>query len=113
MTSLLPTENLTGWSAGRQDELSAKSNCSAMTVTGVAAVANPAHYAGLVDELRQTQAMPGFTNVLLISFPKPGTYTLHCDELCGPGHPFMKGTITVGGCGGAAGAGAGCSTGCA
>lgn len=61
----------------------------------------------------QTQAMPGFTNVLLISFPKPGTYTLHCDELCGPGHPFMKGTITVGGCGGAAGAWAGCSTGCA
>ncbi|HEX5451032.1 MAG TPA: hypothetical protein VFW86_01465, partial [Candidatus Limnocylindrales bacterium] len=67
----------------------------------------------------QTQAMPGFENVLRVSLPA-GTYTLHCDELCGPGHPFMTGTFTVGGnsAGGgggvASGAGAGCAgSGCA
>jgi cytochrome c oxidase subunit II len=62
----------------------------------------------------QVQAMPGFTNVLRVSFPKPGTYTLHCDELCGPGHPFMKGALTVGDCGGSGGSAAGAATsGCA
>lgn len=45
----------------------------------------------------QVQAMPGFTNKLVIKFTTPGTYTLHCDELCGAGHPFMSGTFTVGG----------------
>jgi cytochrome c oxidase subunit 2 len=45
----------------------------------------------------QTQAMPGFTNVLIIRFDKPGTYTLHCTELCGPFHFGMMGTFTVGG----------------
>ncbi|HET8784858.1 MAG TPA: hypothetical protein VFM38_04440 [Candidatus Limnocylindrales bacterium] len=59
----------------------------------------------------QTQAMPGYTNVLRLRFDSPGTYTLHCDELCGPGHPFMSGKIEVGSCGSAAGSGAG-STAC-
>lgn len=52
----------------------------------------------------QTQAMPGYTNVLRVSLPTPGTYILRCDELCGPGHPFMQRQITVGGCGGSASA---------
>ncbi len=58
----------------------------------------------------QVQAMPGYTNVLRLGLTKPGTYTLRCDELCGPGHPFMKREITVGGCttGAAACGGGGC-----
>jgi cytochrome c oxidase subunit 2 len=58
----------------------------------------------------QTQAMPGYTNVLRLALTEPGTYVLRCDELCGPGHPFMKNEITVGGCGGNASAcgGGGC-----
>lgn len=55
----------------------------------------------------QVQAMPGFTNTLRMSFSKPGPYTVICDELCGPAHPFMRGSFTVGGCGGAASAGCG------
>jgi cytochrome c oxidase subunit 2 len=58
----------------------------------------------------QTQAMPGFTNVLRMRFDTPGTYTLHCDELCGPGHPFMTGTFKVGDCG--SGGATGGSTAC-
>jgi len=60
----------------------------------------------------QTQAMPGYTNVLRMRFDKPGTYTLHCDELCGPGHPFMTGTFKVGDCGASGGASGGASTAC-
>ena len=62
----------------------------------------------------QTQAMPGFTNVLRVSLSKPGTYTIHCTELCGVGHSFMKQTFTVGSCGSSASSG-GCggSAGCA
>ncbi|MGH2467645.1 MAG: cytochrome c oxidase subunit II [Candidatus Limnocylindrales bacterium] len=63
----------------------------------------------------QTQAMPGFTNKLVMQFTTPGTYTLHCDELCGAGHPFMTGTFTVGSSAGgsssAACGGGGCSPG--
>ena len=57
----------------------------------------------------QTQAMPGFTNVLLVSLPKPGTYTIHCTELCGIGHSFMKQTFTVGSCGSSGGCGSSCA----
>jgi cytochrome c oxidase subunit II len=57
----------------------------------------------------QTQAMPGYTNVLLLSLPGPGTYTVHCDELCGPGHPYMQASFEVGSC---ASAGGGCNSGC-
>ena len=54
----------------------------------------------------QVQAMPGFTNVLVMKFTTPGTYTLHCDELCGSGHPFMTGKFTVGGSANGGGGGA-------
>jgi cytochrome c oxidase subunit II len=58
----------------------------------------------------QTQAMPGYTNVLRIGLTTPGTYVLRCDELCGPGHAYMQQEITVGGCGANAAAcgGGGC-----
>lgn len=40
----------------------------------------------------QVQAMPGFTNHLVLQFASPGDYTIRCLEYCGPGHSsmFMK-----------------------
>jgi cytochrome c oxidase subunit 2 len=61
----------------------------------------------------QTQAMPGFTNVLRVSLPNPGTYTLHCTELCGIGHSTMQGKFTVGSCGGSSGGCGGSGGSCA
>lgn len=43
----------------------------------------------------QTQAMPGFTNKLLHTFKKAGTYTVQCLEYCGIGHGVMRVTIEV------------------
>ena len=37
----------------------------------------------------QVQAMPGFTNVLYLVFPKAGTYTIRCLEYCGLYHTAM------------------------
>lgn len=45
--------------------------------------------------LVQTQAMPGYTNELLYTFDRPGTYTIHCLEYCGIGHAPMKATLEV------------------
>lgn len=58
----------------------------------------------------QVQAMPGVTNVLVIKFDRPGQYTIHCTELCGPFHYAMAGSFTVGGgsAGGGGAAGGGC-----
>jgi cytochrome c oxidase subunit 2 len=58
----------------------------------------------------QTQAMPGYTNVLRVALTEPGTYILRCDELCGPGHSFMQRKVTVG-CGGSSGGCAGSTCG--
>jgi cytochrome c oxidase subunit 2 len=41
------------------------------------------HIVGMV------QAMPGFTNVLYLTFDKPGTYVIRCLELCGLFHHAM------------------------
>jgi cytochrome c oxidase subunit II len=40
----------------------------------------------------QVQAMPGYTNHLVLQFTSPGDYTIRCLEYCGPGHSsmFMK-----------------------
>lgn len=43
----------------------------------------------------QTQAMPGYTNKLLHTFTRPGTYTLQCLEYCGLGHAPMTATLEV------------------
>lgn len=43
----------------------------------------------------QTQAMPGYTNKLLYTFPAPGTYTVQCLEYCGIGHAPMTAAIQV------------------
>ena len=43
----------------------------------------------------QTQAMPGYTNVLRVSFDRPGTYRVLCLEYCGLAHHSMMTEITV------------------
>lgn len=43
----------------------------------------------------QTQAMPGFDNVLRYTFEQPGTYQVMCLEYCGLLHHVMNATITV------------------
>ncbi len=37
----------------------------------------------------QTQAMPGYTNVLVYTFREPGAYIVQCLEYCGLGHAPM------------------------
>ena len=57
------------------------------------------HGFGLYDpELRlltQTQAMPGYTNVLRYTFVRPGAYRVICLEYCGLGHHSMMAPLTV------------------
>ena len=51
------------------------------------------HGFGIYDEARrlvaQTQAMPGYTNVLRYTFTQPGTYQILCLEYCGLVHHNM------------------------
>jgi cytochrome c oxidase subunit II len=43
----------------------------------------------------ETQAMPGYTNVLRYTFTAPGTYQVLCLEYCGVAHHEMKAEIKV------------------
>jgi cytochrome c oxidase subunit II len=43
----------------------------------------------------ETQAMPGYTNVLRYTFTQPGTYQVLCLEYCGVAHHLMKAEIKV------------------
>jgi cytochrome c oxidase subunit 2 len=43
----------------------------------------------------QTQAMPGYTNILRYTFAEPGTYRVLCLEYCGVAHHDMKTEINV------------------
>jgi cytochrome c oxidase subunit II len=43
----------------------------------------------------ETQAMPGFTNVLRYTFTRPGVYHVLCLEYCGLGHHDMSAQIEV------------------
>lgn len=45
--------------------------------------------------IAQTQAMPGYTNRLIVVFSAPGTYTVRCLEYCGLGHHTMAAPLTV------------------
>jgi cytochrome c oxidase subunit 2 len=50
------------------------------------------------DELRliaQTQAMPGYVNVLRVQFPRPGQYRVLCLEYCGLVHHGMAANLEV------------------
>lgn len=40
-------------------------------------------------------AIPGRWNTLWLAVPTAGNYTIVCKELCGVGHAFMVGTLTV------------------
>ena len=43
----------------------------------------------------QTQAMPGYTNVIRHRFTEAGTYRILCLEYCGLGHHTMVGQLVV------------------
>lgn len=43
----------------------------------------------------ETQAMPGYTNVLRYTFTEPGTYQVLCLEYCGVAHHEMAAEIKV------------------
>ena len=45
--------------------------------------------------LGQTQAMPGYTNSLKLTFDEPGTYRFMCMEYCGLAHHAMVLPIEV------------------
>ena len=45
--------------------------------------------------ITQTQAMPGFTNVIRYTFTTPGTYRILCLEYCGLGHHTMFSQLVV------------------
>jgi cytochrome c oxidase subunit 2 len=45
--------------------------------------------------LAQTQAMPGYTNVLHYTFTRPGTYRILCLEYCGIAHHTMMAEFIV------------------
>lgn len=57
------------------------------------------HGFGLYDPnlriVAQTQAMPGYTNVVRYTFTEPGTYQVLCLEYCGLEHHDMKTEIKV------------------
>lgn len=53
-------------------------------------------YDGTMHLVAQTQAMPGYTNVIRHTFDKPGTYKILCLEYCGIAHHNMITEITVG-----------------
>ena len=57
------------------------------------------HGFGLFDPtgrlVAQTQAMPGYTNVLRHTFATPGTYRILCLEYCGLGHHTMLAQLVV------------------
>jgi cytochrome c oxidase subunit 2 len=52
-------------------------------------------YDGALRLLAQTQAMPGYTNVLHHSFETPGTYRILCLEYCGLVHHGMMAELVV------------------
>jgi cytochrome c oxidase subunit II len=57
------------------------------------------HGFGLYDThnrlVTQTQAMPGYTNVIRYTFTEPGTYRVRCLEYCGLGHHTMMAPLIV------------------
>jgi len=68
---------------------------AAIQVTG----ADVNHGFGLYDPsnrlVAQTQAMPGYVNVLHYTFTTPGTYRVLCLEYCGLGHHTMMAQLDV------------------
>ena len=48
-----------------------------------------------LNVIAQTQAMPGYINKLLVTYPRPGKYRILCLEYCGLAHHAMISEITV------------------
>lgn len=48
-----------------------------------------------MDIIAQTQAMPGYTNTIYVTFDEPGTYVVLCLEYCGLAHHIMRDEIVV------------------
>ncbi len=57
------------------------------------------HGFGLYDPhgvlIAQVQAMPDYTNHLVVTFSAPGTYIVRCLEYCGMSHDVMEIPLTV------------------
>jgi cytochrome c oxidase subunit II len=45
--------------------------------------------------IAQVQAMPDYTNHLVVTFSTPGTYIVRCLEYCGMSHDLMEAVLTV------------------
>jgi len=52
-------------------------------------------YNDKAELIAQTQAMPGYVNMLRWKFDKPGTYNILCLEFCGSAHAYMRTSFTV------------------
>ncbi|MGS2724157.1 hypothetical protein ACVBEJ_10465 [Porticoccus sp. GXU_MW_L64] len=69
------------------------------TVVFNVAAADVSHGLGVYDKhmrlIGQTQAMPGYTNSLKLTFEQPGTYKLMCLEYCGLAHHAMVSDFIV------------------
>ena len=52
-------------------------------------------YDPAMQVIAQTQAMPGYTNRLLVTYPRAGAYRVLCLEYCGLAHHAMLATIDV------------------
>ena len=80
-------------------ELSGQEVETGRTVEFRVSSADVNHGFGLYDSslrlLAQTQAMPGYVNVLLYTFDKPGEYHVRCLEYCGLAHHDMAAAVTV------------------
>ena len=48
-----------------------------------------------LNVIAQTQAMPGYENKLMVTYPKAGTYKILCLEYCGLAHHAMVAEIIV------------------
>ena len=52
-------------------------------------------YDQTLNVIAQTQAMPGYSNDLKVTYTKPGVYKILCLEYCGLAHHAMISEITV------------------
>ena len=69
------------------------------TVVFNVTAADVTHGLGIYDPnmnlVGQTQAIPGYTNSLKMTFDKPGIYNLLCLEYCGLAHHNMISKFTI------------------
>jgi cytochrome c oxidase subunit II len=49
----------------------------------------------IVGTNANAMAIPGYVSQFTVTFTKPGTYTIGCNEYCGVMHHGMAGTLVV------------------